>query len=115
MKNPPSLDQLIAAVRALEGSAQAARWFPGIVAGDTVAALLSRLGVNDEAGLAFLRADPVGRQIFRQLIPGRTLSTVSRRSPPLRRLHRRWELKDGNESVFPPPFKAHPPRRDGRD
>jgi murein DD-endopeptidase MepM/ murein hydrolase activator NlpD len=41
--------------------------------GDTVAALLSRLGVSDDAALAFLRADTVGRQIFRQLVPGRSM------------------------------------------
>lgn len=41
--------------------------------GDTVAALFSRLAIADDAALAFLRADPVGRKIFRQLIPGRTL------------------------------------------
>ena len=35
----PLLTTSVAAVRALEGSAQADRWFPGIVAGDTVAAL----------------------------------------------------------------------------
>ena len=35
----PFLMTSVAAVRALEGSAQAERWFPGIIAGDTVAAL----------------------------------------------------------------------------
>ena len=35
----PFLTTAVAAVRALEGSAQATRWFPGIVAGETVAAL----------------------------------------------------------------------------
>ena len=35
----PFLTTSVAAVRALEGSAQAARWYPGIVAGDTIAAL----------------------------------------------------------------------------
>ena len=35
----PFLTTAVAAVRALEGSAHADRWFPGIVAGDTVAAL----------------------------------------------------------------------------
>lgn len=35
----PFLTTAIAAVRALEGSAQAERWFPGIVAGETIAAL----------------------------------------------------------------------------
>ncbi|MDP1907284.1 MAG: acyl-CoA dehydrogenase family protein, partial [Hyphomicrobium sp.] len=34
----PFLTTSVAAVRALEGSAQAERWFPGIVAGETVAA-----------------------------------------------------------------------------
>jgi len=35
----PFLTTAVAAVRAIEGSAQAERWFPGIAAGDTVAAL----------------------------------------------------------------------------
>ena len=35
----PFLTTAVAAVRALEGSAQADRWFPGILAGETVAAL----------------------------------------------------------------------------
>ena len=35
----PFLTTAVAAVRALEGSAHAERWFPGILAGDTVAAL----------------------------------------------------------------------------
>ena len=35
----PFLTTSVATVRALEGSAQAERWFPGIVAGETVAAL----------------------------------------------------------------------------
>jgi murein DD-endopeptidase MepM/ murein hydrolase activator NlpD len=51
--------------------------------GDTLAALLSRLGVSDDAALAFLRADPVGRQIFRQLIPGRTLQAETDREGAL--------------------------------
>jgi murein DD-endopeptidase MepM/ murein hydrolase activator NlpD len=41
--------------------------------GDTVAGLAARLGIADDAALAFLRNDPVGRQIYRQLIPGRTM------------------------------------------
>ena len=35
----PFLTTAVAAVRALEGSAQAERWFPGIVSGETIAAL----------------------------------------------------------------------------
>jgi murein DD-endopeptidase MepM/ murein hydrolase activator NlpD len=45
--------------------------------GDTLAALLARLGVSDAPALDFMRGDPVGRQIFRQLIPGRTLQAES--------------------------------------
>lgn len=41
--------------------------------GDTVAALFARLGVSDGPALDFLRTDPVGRSIFRQLVPGRTM------------------------------------------
>lgn len=44
-----------------------------VLRGDTVASLVARLGISDDAAFAFLRADPVGRQIFRQLIPGRTM------------------------------------------
>lgn len=42
-----------------------------VLAGDTVAALLDRLGVRDEAALGFMRADKTGQLIFRQLVPGR--------------------------------------------
>jgi murein DD-endopeptidase MepM/ murein hydrolase activator NlpD len=44
-----------------------------VLRGDTVAAIVARLGIHDDDAMAFLRADPVGRQIFRQLIPGRTM------------------------------------------
>jgi murein DD-endopeptidase MepM/ murein hydrolase activator NlpD len=44
-----------------------------VMRGDTVAGLFARLRIADEEALAFLRTDPVGRQIFRQLIPGRTM------------------------------------------
>jgi len=44
-----------------------------VLRGDTVAALMARLGVNDNEAMAFLRTDAVGRRIFRQLIPGRTM------------------------------------------
>ena len=44
-----------------------------VMRGDTVAALMARLGISDDAAMSFLRADPVGRRIFRQLIPGRTM------------------------------------------
>ena len=49
----PFLTTAVAAVRALEGSAQAGRWFPGILAGETVAALAIDEGKNhDPAGVA---------------------------------------------------------------
>ena len=44
-----------------------------VLRGDTVAALLDRLGVRDPRGMEFLRTDPTGRAIFRQLVPGRTM------------------------------------------
>ena len=49
----PFLTTAVAAVRALEGSAQAERWFPGIVAGETVAALAVDEGKHhDPAAIA---------------------------------------------------------------
>lgn len=44
-----------------------------VLRGDTVAALLDRLGVRDARAMDFLRADATGRAIFRQLVPGRTM------------------------------------------
>ncbi len=44
-----------------------------VLRGDTLAALFVRLGVSDQPALAFLRSDPVGKRIFRKLIPGRTM------------------------------------------
>ena len=44
-----------------------------VLRGDTVAALMARLGVQDNEAMAFLRTDAVGRRIFRQLVPGRTM------------------------------------------
>ena len=49
----PFLTTAVAAVRALEGSAQAERWFPGILAGETVAALAVDEGKHhDPKGVA---------------------------------------------------------------
>jgi alkylation response protein AidB-like acyl-CoA dehydrogenase len=49
----PFLTTAVAAVRALEGSAHAERWFPGIVAGETVAALAIDEGKHhDPAAIA---------------------------------------------------------------
>ena len=44
-----------------------------VLRGDTVAALLARLGVSDNRALEFMRGDTIGRQIFRQLVPGRSM------------------------------------------
>lgn len=41
---------------------------------DTVAGLLSRLGVDDDAALAFLRGDAKAAAIFRQMSPGKTVT-----------------------------------------
>lgn len=49
----PFLTTAVGAVRALEGSAQAARWYPGILAGETVAALAVDEGKHhDPRGIA---------------------------------------------------------------
>jgi murein DD-endopeptidase MepM/ murein hydrolase activator NlpD len=48
-----------------------------VLRGDTVAALLERLGVRDPKALDFLRSNATGRMLFRQLVPGRTLQAES--------------------------------------
>ena len=52
----PFLTTAVAAVRALEGSAQAERWFPGIVAGETVAALAIDEGRHHDPARTALEA-----------------------------------------------------------
>jgi alkylation response protein AidB-like acyl-CoA dehydrogenase len=52
----PFLTTSVAAVRALEGSAQAERWFPGIVAGETVAALAIDEGRHHDPAAIALEA-----------------------------------------------------------
>jgi murein DD-endopeptidase MepM/ murein hydrolase activator NlpD len=54
-----------------------------VLRGDTVAALLDRLGVRDPRSMEFLRTDPTGRAIFRQLVPGRTMQAETGESGEL--------------------------------
>ena len=56
----PFLTTSVAAVRALDGSAQAERWFPGIVAGETVAALAMDEGRRHAPEHIALRAERQG-------------------------------------------------------
>ena len=56
----PFLTTAVAAVRALEGSAQAEHWFPGIVAGDTVAALAIDEGKRHDPNGIAMRAEKAG-------------------------------------------------------
>ncbi|MEA1073239.1 acyl-CoA dehydrogenase family protein [Sphingomonas sp. LY160] len=56
----PFLTTAVAAVRALEGSAQADRWFPGIVAGETVAALAIDEGRSHDPAKVSLAATRSG-------------------------------------------------------
>ena len=56
----PFLMTAVAAVRALEGSAQAERWFPGIIAGETVAALAIDEGKHHDPSSAALAAKRQG-------------------------------------------------------
>jgi alkylation response protein AidB-like acyl-CoA dehydrogenase len=50
----PFLTTAVAAVEALRGTAQADRWFPGIIAGDTVAALAVDEGAKHRSSVALL-------------------------------------------------------------
>jgi alkylation response protein AidB-like acyl-CoA dehydrogenase len=56
----PFLTTAVAAVRALDGSAQAERWFPGILAGDTVAALAIDEGKHHDPAKVALEAKRQG-------------------------------------------------------
>ncbi len=56
----PFLSTAVAAVRALEGSAQAERWFPGIAAGETVAALAIDEGRHHNPAATALEAKRQG-------------------------------------------------------
>ena len=51
--------------------------------GDTVAALLSRLGVQDEQAFAFLRQQPDTQPLFRQLRPGKIVTARTSESGEL--------------------------------
>ena len=46
-----------------------------VLRGDTVAALLDRLGIHDERAVEFLRSDAAARPLYRQLVPGRALQS----------------------------------------
>ena len=56
----PFLTTAVAAVRALDGSAQAERWFPGIVAGDVVAALAVDEGKHHDPSRVAMVAKRLG-------------------------------------------------------
>ena len=56
----PFLTTAVAAVRALEGSAQAERWFPGILGGETVAALAIDEGKHHNPGSIALESKRSG-------------------------------------------------------
>ncbi|HEV2044435.1 MAG TPA: acyl-CoA dehydrogenase family protein [Sphingomicrobium sp.] len=56
----PFLTTSVVAVRALEGSAQAERWYPGIVAGDTVVALAIDEGRSHDPAATALKATRQG-------------------------------------------------------
>lgn len=51
--------------------------------GDTVAALLSRLGVQDEQAFAYLRQQPETQALFRQLRPGKVVTARTSESGDL--------------------------------
>ena len=53
---------------------------------DTVAALLTRLGVDDEAATALLRANSAAAPLFRQMSPGKTVTAEVGRDGSLRQI-----------------------------
>jgi murein DD-endopeptidase MepM/ murein hydrolase activator NlpD len=67
-----------------------------VQAGDTVAALLSRLGIDDTAAVEFLRVNREARS-FHQLRPGRSVSAIIGDSGKLQSL--RYAFSDNSQSV----------------
>ena len=65
-----------------------------VLRGDTVAALLERLGVHDQKAVDFLRTDATARSLYRQLVPGRTLQAETGPEGELQRL--RYFLAPGS-------------------
>ncbi len=47
-----------------------------IESGDTVATILSRLGVREEGFMAFISSDPITRKAAHRLVPGRTVAAA---------------------------------------
>lgn len=61
---------------------------------DTIASLLTRLGVNDTAALAFINQDANARAIARQLRPGQTVTAASAQDGSLSALYFPGNSKD---------------------
>lgn len=74
--------------------------------GDTVAALLSRLGVQDEAAFAWLRQQAATQALFRQLRPGKTVTAKTTEAGELLALT--FPLNGSGDNVL------QVERRDGR-
>ncbi len=55
--------------------------------GDTLASLLSRLGINDQEALSFIRTNVVAQQIARQLRPGKPVTARTGEGGELLSLH----------------------------
>jgi murein DD-endopeptidase MepM/ murein hydrolase activator NlpD len=71
----PVVEQLAPpAVEAIDTSSDVFVREERVQRGDTVAGLLSRLGVDDDAALAFLRGDTKAAAIFRQMSPGKPVT-----------------------------------------
>src|SRR5437868_2847336 len=72
--NPALVRETLDLPETMAAPAQAPERFAAqerVMRGDTVAALFERLGVRDAKAVEFIKADPSGRALFRQLIPGR--------------------------------------------
>lgn len=66
--------------------------------GDTVAALLARLGIQDERAFAYLRQQPEAQPVFRQLRPGKIVAAQTGESGELVSL--KFPLNGPDDSVL---------------
>jgi murein DD-endopeptidase MepM/ murein hydrolase activator NlpD len=95
----PVVEQLaLPAVEALDTSSDLFIREERVQRGDTVAGLLSRLGVDDEAALAFLRGAAKAATIFRQMSPGKPVTATVNADGDLRSLI--FPLNGGNDRAL---------------
>lgn len=95
----PVVEQLaLPTVEALDTSSDLFVREERVQRGDTVAGLLTRLGVDDDAALAFLRGDAKAAAMFRQMSPGKPVTATVNAGGDLRSLI--FPLNGGNDRAL---------------